>query len=150
MLRKVIDTFWLLLPAVVPSWRFFDDIAPSPRIEYCLINNTSNEVEWQEFRPRPEHVSFPTMLKRMLFNPNWNENLFLMSCAERLMSNPTDHSVNEISGRIRRDLQESGDEVGEYYQFRIAFLHRHEGSIHREVTYLSPVFEVSEGGANDV
>ena len=26
----------LLLPALIPSWRFFDVIAPSPRIEYAL------------------------------------------------------------------------------------------------------------------
>ncbi len=150
MLRKIVDTFWLLLPAIVPSWRFFDEIAPSPRIEYCHFEKEVDKAEWQEFRPRPAHVSFPTMLTRMLFNPDWNESLFLMSCAERLMANPTDHSVNEISDRIRGDLRESSDKVGEHYRFRLAFLHRHEGSIHREVTYLSPVFEVSEGGPGDV
>ena len=43
----------LLLPALIPSWRFFDTIAPSPRIEYALLHDPHAAAAWREFRPRP-------------------------------------------------------------------------------------------------
>ena len=33
------NPFKLLLPALIPSWSFFDVIAPSPRIEYALLRS---------------------------------------------------------------------------------------------------------------
>ena len=86
----------------------------------------------------------------MLHNPHWNESLFLMSCAERLMAHPTEHSVDEISQRIRIDLASNSENNEQRFKFRLAFLHRHEGEIYREVTYISPVFNVYEGGQRDV
>lgn len=39
-LKTVLNSFRLLLPAIVPSWRFFDEIAPSPRVEYACRTKT--------------------------------------------------------------------------------------------------------------
>ena len=87
----------LLLPALIPSWNFFDVIVPSPRIQFSILNPENElQAEWQEFRPRPADLSIWQMLGRMLSNPVWNESLFLMSCAERLMEYPTRHSEDEI------------------------------------------------------
>ena len=94
-----LNTLKLLLPALIPSWNFFDVIAPSPRIEYTLLNSQNESVtDWQEFRPRPEQLSFIQLLFRLLLNPRWNETLFMVSCAERILQNPTEyqHSENEI------------------------------------------------------
>ena len=32
----------LLLPALIPSWRFFDVVAPSPRIEFVLLETAGD------------------------------------------------------------------------------------------------------------
>ncbi len=40
----------------------------------------------------------------MFWNPEGNESLFLVSCAERIMENYTPHSENEILKRIARDI----------------------------------------------
>ncbi len=44
------------------------------------------------------------MLGRLVWNAHWNEALFVVSCAERLVANPTAHSENEIFRRIAADL----------------------------------------------
>eukprot|EP01041_Mallomonas_annulata_P029338 gene29338-51316_t len=96
----------LLLPALIPSWNFFDVIAPSPRIEYALGALPAAPLDaWREFRPRPAHLPLWRMLARLLWNRHWNETLFLVSCAERLVDQPTAHSEDEIFRRIAADLR---------------------------------------------
>ncbi|MCD8519774.1 MAG: hypothetical protein LRY57_00355 [Alphaproteobacteria bacterium] len=93
----------LLLPALIPSWRFFDTIAPSPRIEIALLPDEKAEAaHWREFHPRPERRSPLTILKSLFWNPRWNESLFLVSCAERLMNGEEDFAREEIFRRIQR------------------------------------------------
>ena len=117
----------LLLPALTPSWRFFDSVGPSPRIEYALRDEADN---WREFRPRPPALSLRERLKRLFWNPHGNESLFLTSCAERLLENPTEHSRREIATRIAAELAQSPHDDP---QFRIVLVAR-EG---REVVYPS-------------
>ena len=119
----------LLLPALIPSWRFFDVIAPSPRVEFALLASADDvDAEWREFRPRPARVSIPTMLGRLVWNPRWNETLFLVSCAERLMDQPTAHSEDEIFRRLAADL----DAPEPWLTFRLVFLERQGETIIRE------------------
>lgn len=113
--------FTLLLPALIPSWRFFDVIAPSPRIEYALLPGETAPGDWREFRPRPERVSLAAMLGRLVWNPRWNETLFLVSCAERLVDEPTAHSEDEIFRRIAADLADAPEP---WLTFRLVFVHR--------------------------
>jgi hypothetical protein len=130
----MLRTLLLLLPAVVPSWRFFDVIAPSPRIEFRLLQAPDDAAgDWREFRPRPAHVSLRQMLGRLFWNPRWNESLFLVSCAERLLDEPTDHSSDEISRRIAFDFPGATG----FLQFRLIVLSRREGAIVRDVAYVS-------------
>lgn len=124
----------LLLPALVPSWNFFDIIAPAPFIEYAALKNKSDTPHWQEFRPRPQRLSCVQMLKCLFWNPNWNETLFLVSCAERLLSEPTDHSHNEILTRIKADIPPGIP----YLQFRLILRHR----LLTETAYLSQVYAI--------
>ena len=144
----MLQTLKLLLPALIPSWRFFDVIAPSPRVEFRLLETEQGSAEdWQEFRPRPERLSVGSMLKRMVWNPRWNESLFLVSCSERLMKNPTEHSHQEILRRIKRELECNSTDVKAtpYLQFRLVFLNQQGGELQKHVTFVSPAHPFSEG-----
>lgn len=139
----MLQTLKLLIPALIPSWRFFDTIAPSPRIEFILLETAEDtSVHWREFRPRPARLSIGVMLKRMFWNPTWNETLFLVSCAERLMQNPTEHSSREILNRITAELERGSIDVAAtpYVQFRLVFLSREGARIQKHITFESPIF----------
>lgn len=118
----------LLIPAVIPSWRFFDAVRPSPRIEIARISD-GKRGPWQEFRPRPPHVSGARMFWRMVHNPHWNAGLFLVSLAERLITAPSSHCEAEIIARIRHDLGPGA------FQFRVVFIHRDGQDLRREVLF---------------
>lgn len=103
----------LLLPAIVPSWRFFDAVTASPRLDYALLPAADAPAEpWREFRPRPAVLRAGTMLRRLLWNPQWNESLYLVSLAERLLGATSAetgaHSQRELLLRVARDLDRSG------------------------------------------
>jgi hypothetical protein len=128
----------LLLPALIPSWNFFDVIAPSPRVQYALaMTETAGPVDWQEFRPRPKHVSLLQMAQRLLWNPERNESLFLTSCAERLVQQPTRHSEDEIFKRIAADLAARPDtaEGPPWLRFRLVFISPDGDGLQQEVLY---------------
>ena len=122
----------LFLPTVIPSWRFFKTVAPSPRIEYRLIE-AGRVGDWQEDRPRPGHLGLGQILRRMLWNPEWNEQLYLVSCSERLIDEPSQHSVDEINLRVARLLPVGQQEL----QFRLVFVSREQGQIVKLVEYES-------------
>ena len=143
------------MPALIPSWRFFDTIAASPRIEYALPKTRDDSAaRWQEFRPRPAHLSVLAMLGRLVWNPRWNESLFMVSCAERLMENPAgedpeDHSHQEILNRLRAELVRGEMEAAatRFVQFRLVFISRQGVDLVKQVTYESPVHPLVENAA---
>ena len=76
------------------------------------------------------------MMKRFIWNPHWNESLFLVSCAERLSQNITpEHSTREILTRLKRDLQAETD--APQFRFRVAFIHREDETLTQEILYTS-------------
>jgi len=137
----------LLLPAVIPSWRFFDVIAPSPRIQFALLHSKNEQSyenqEWHEFRPRPTHLSFLQMLGHMFWNPWRNESLFLVSCAERLLQQPTQHSEDEILKRIAAELTvdpvDSVATAATHLQFRLLLIQRQDTRLHKKVVFYSRI-----------
>lgn len=134
----MLKAFRLLLPALVPSWRFFDVIAPSPRIEYALSAEPEGEpAAWREFRPRPARLSPFVMLARLVWNPRWNETLFLVSCAERLVDQPTAHSQDEIIRRIAGDLALTPEaaSLAPWLWFRLVFVRREGEDLVRETLF---------------
>jgi len=138
----MLQTLKLLLPALIPSWRFFDTIAPSPRIEFTLLKTAQDASDrWQEFRPRPARLSISSMLTRMVWNPRWNESLFLVSCAERLMESPTEHSGQEILKRLKAELERNSIDVmaTPYLQFRLVFVSREGSQLQKHITFISPI-----------
>lgn len=130
----------LLLPALIPSWAFFKAVEPSPRIEWRLLSDTSEAPPaWQEFRPRPAHISLFQILIRLFWNPRWNETLYLVSLAERLMIAPTTHSVEEIERCLTAEARRSTPTSGRpnRLQFQILFVSRDQDVLTETVTYLS-------------
>lgn len=133
----------LLMPALIPSWRFFDVIAPSPRIEFALLKTQQDTpVNWREFRPRPKQISITSMLKRMIFNPLWNESLFLVSCAERIMVNQSERSIQQIVTRIKAELIRNNIDASTtpYLQFRLIFISRHGNELQRTIAFTSQTY----------
>ncbi|TZG25949.1 hypothetical protein [Sphingomonas montanisoli] len=105
--------FRLMLPAIMPSWRFFDGVSASPRVDYALLRDPEAAADhWQEFRPRPAELTLRAMLLRLVWNPQWNENLFLVSLAERLIradsAETVAHSQHELLLRVARHLDRDG------------------------------------------
>lgn len=137
----------LIAPALIPSWRFFDRITASPRIEVARMAGeddlASGVTVWREFRPRPQSLSFAAILRRLFWNPAWNETLFLTSCAERLLNEPTDHSITEIASRIAAGL---GPRAGEpFFRFRLVLVSREGDALQKEVVFVSSPYSVTEG-----
>ena len=131
-----------LLPALIPSWRFFDYIAPSPRIEYAIVANADDPAtQWREFRPRPAYLSVASMLRRLFWNPLWNESLYMWSCAEKLMVGPSALHEDELLTRIVRALadDETGDQSVEaaYLLVRIVVVKREGAALTRRIGFVS-------------
>ena len=138
----MIQALKLLLPALIPSWNFFDVIADSPRIEYTLLTAPDEAAgAWLEFRPRPERLSIRTMMRQLFWNARWNETLFVVSCAERVLAEPTAHSQDEIFRRIAADLEDVPATT--WLRFRIALLSEREATIVREIAFISDARRVA-------
>lgn len=141
-----INSIRLLLPALFPSWRFFDVIGPSPRIELALLDTPDDaSVAWREIRPRTDRLGAAGYLRTFFFNPRWNETLFLVTCAEGVIRDESDHTVREIRDRLRADLHRSaGGPAKPWFRFRIALLSRDAGRVRRDVVFTSPAYPTAE------
>jgi len=134
----------LFLPVLMPSWRFFAMVAPSPRVEFTLLREPHAAPDvWQEFRPRPAKVPMRAMLGRMICNAHWNETLFITSCAERYLGEGTQKCFDHILAYLISDLQ--GKEPAkahnaQHVQVRFIVVTRDEDRIVREEVYRSPVY----------
>ncbi len=80
------------------------------------------------------------MLGRLFWNARLNETLFVVSCAGRLLTEPTAHSQNEIFRRIAADLADHPETCpggDAWLRIRIALLSEHDGAIVREIVFIS-------------
>lgn len=138
----MVKTLSLLLPVLFPSWRFFKAVEPSPRIEWAALSAGVNHADaWRELRPRPSTIGPLETVWRLFWNPRRNEELFFVSCSERIQQKPTAHSIGVIQRAIQSDFAQAHIEVtSEFLQFRLIFIHRQDASLVREVLYLSDGF----------
>lgn len=153
----MLRTLALVLPVLIPSWRFFKAIRPSPRVQWAILAAGEAEASnWQEFRPRPERVSPIEMLWRLVWNPVWNESLFLVSCAERIQEMPTQHSISEIERRILREIARmpgdltgdlTGDMTGKEMQFRLIFVQQGPQGWREDLVFLSRRYPIDGDSA---
>ncbi len=136
----VFRVFWLMLPVVIPSWRFFDVIAPSPRIEFAWSDTPEGaDVLWREFRPRPASLTWAQHLRRLWWAPQGNESLYLLSCADRIWADQSAFAMAEIRHRLWRAVM-LGEIArnGRYLSYRIRTIERIALDFHEEIAYLDP------------
>jgi len=136
MLRRTIE---LLLPALFPSWRFFKQVGPSPRVEY-RVTHEGQAGQWRESHPIPEHVGLARMARRMLWNPARNTQLYMVSLSERLVSGLVDHSEAELNRLILEEIPEREGHM----QFRLMFMHPEGASVVGTVVYESAAIDLAE------
>ncbi len=129
--------WWRLLPALLPSWQFFDVIGPAPRIEYRWLSSSASPVgAWRPFRPRPAHLNAAQLIGRLCWNPAWNETLYVMRCAERVLEGDTGFPVAELARRMRRELPAAQENPqATLFEMRILAAQRQA----HQITYL-PVY----------
>lgn len=90
-----------LLPIIFPSWRFFSSIGPSPRIDVGFVaDEGACPDNWISFRPIPPQITFTQQIIRLFHNPQWNELLYINSCAERLFEGGDSFYLTEIANRL--------------------------------------------------
>lgn len=139
-------TISLIVPVLVPSWRFFKTIEPSPRVQWALFNDGDVPFRWQEFRPRPQKVTVLQMVYRLFWNPYWNETLFVVSCAERIQNGATDHGIDEIKQRILTELEQRQIETKDkVLQFRLVSVCRAGVDIIQETHFHSDFYMIDGG-----
>jgi hypothetical protein len=80
------------------------------------------------------------MIRRLFWNAKWNETLYLVSCAERLVENPTQHSVDQFFNRLTANLsQEEKTGIVKFIKFRLVFIGRQGSDLVEQICYESPV-----------
>lgn len=131
----------LLLPVIFPSWRFFSSIGPSPRIHFAFLQNENDEPDvWYEFRPRPAKINFKNGLWRLFHNPEWNETLYINTCAERLFEGYSTMREQEIMRRILAAIRNGEiqvDATKPYVTYRISAVMREGQVIGQQVTFVA-------------
>ncbi|MEM7471472.1 MAG: hypothetical protein AAF340_08985 [Pseudomonadota bacterium] len=131
----------MVAPILLPSWRFFKVIAPSPRLEWRLLDQeTGAGVLWHPFRARPKKLAIRSLLWRVFWNPHWNETLFLVTCAERIAVHGDERAIEELRRRISADFAASG--MRGRFLFRLVFVSRAPKGLCKEVLYISDPFTV--------
>jgi hypothetical protein len=137
-----------LLPALLPSWRFFDDIGPSPRIEICLLQRAGDTPSyWQPYRPRPQRLTLATQLRSLLWNPRGNEALYLLSSSEKLLQRQSVLAQMEIAHRIAAGFADGEIAVApqsRFFMFRLLEIERGSDGLQSQVSFESPVFFVHQ------
>lgn len=143
----MLATLKLLLPVFIPSWQFFNIIAPSPRIEFNLKATAEEQsCHWQEFCLRPKQRSLMSILKSIFYNPAWNESLFITTYAERLITNPTEQASQEIIKRIKSELTKRQIDCSQtpYLQFRLFLVSRHGNKLQEDILFVSKTNKLTE------
>lgn len=136
MLVSMLRTLSLVAPALFPSWRFFQAVEPSPRIEAAFLADPGDAPEWRPVRPPPRRATLAATLASLFWNPRRNETLYLVSCAERIIEDGRAHAEREILARIRADAPEAD---GLWLRFRLRTVRREGAALVQETAHLSPL-----------
>jgi hypothetical protein len=120
----------LLLPCLFPSWRFFQEVEASPRVEWRISTNDASA--WAELRPRPAHLSVWHMFGRLFWNPDCARTLYMVSLAERMAIQPSAHSLHALRAQVCDDLRKTHRLTSHtQLQFRIVWVSRINGAVQR-------------------
>lgn len=69
------------------------------------------------------------MIARVFWNPDWNDALFVTSCAERILLDERAHAIREIKDRATVDYAR---------QFRLLLVSREGEQAKQEIVWISP------------
>lgn len=132
------NIFKLFIPAIIPSWRFFDFIAPSPRIEVRFFKNkpTQNQ-KWMEFLPASNTASPIKILSHLFYNPHRNQRLFMAACAERIAQDHCPYAKRDIETAIRSSSYHLNST---HFQYRLKFIYREQS----DIAFNSPTHVIEE------
>ena len=83
------------------------------------------------------------MLRRLFWNADWNDTLFMVSCAERILDNPTPHSIEAIRQAVGQEICRQSGQTGQMAQFRLIFVHREGLELLEETVFVSDPFPSS-------
>ena len=137
----------LILPVIFPSWRFFSGIGPSPRIQYAFLESESAEAEeWLAFRPSIKQVGFKHGLFRLFHNPEWNETLYINTCAERLFEGYSSMREQEIMKRLLAAIRKgeiAATPNRPFFTYRLVALMREEQGMVQPVTFTATPVSIS-------
>lgn len=89
--RQIVQLF---LPVLFPSWRFFETIGASPRIEVNLRGT------WTPTSALPTKISTFGLIWSLFWNPQRNEALYLTALAERALAEPGGPAPELLRNRI--------------------------------------------------
>lgn len=137
----------LLLPIIFPSWRFFAVIAPAPRVDVADLAPDADEPAaeaWRPLRPTPDRLSLLQNLKRVLWNPRWNETLFLTTCAERVAETGDAALMMEILRRAHADMA-AADTPPRRFALRLTSVRREGDTLIEDELYQAPVQSLAKG-----
>ena len=145
----------LLLPVLMPSWRFFDSIGPAPRIDYAVFDEgDAAPRQWRPLALAPLRLSLGSMLVRLPYNAPRNDMLFLISCCERVLD---DEQALDVRARAHTEIlrhvamhahQTSAigphDDATIRLSFRIRQVRREHNALIEEVAYEAGSFTQSQ------
>lgn len=68
-----------------------------------------------------------------------------MTCAERLITNPTEHSIEEITNHIKAELErkEVNLKNSPYLQFRLVFISKQGNELQKQILFTSEIKNIS-------
>jgi hypothetical protein len=120
--RLVHGESWTLLRCLFPAWRFFEDIAPAPRLRYRVGRDGTTFGAWIDALPVP-----PRGAAALFHDPEGNLFLACQSLVERLVADLEDCDEAQaralVSYRLvqrlvrARILAADGGNAAEVYQF---------------------------------
>ena len=120
-------TLALLLPALIPSWRFFKTVAPSPRLE------ARRGDDWQPVPPPAMPLGVGAVLRRLVWNPEWNAHLYSVTLSERLLETGDARAAEALRDHVAGRMGWPPDET----HFRLILVYRDGGRILRDLVYQS-------------
>lgn len=143
----------LLMPVLLPSWRFFDRIGPAPRIDYCVhcsqasLSSSLSPPIWHALPLTLQHVSVRMTLMQLFFNPSRNDLLYLLSCCERVLEDGRNHAQREILLRVTTHATQQGlleENATTLLQFRIREVQRIDAKLVDAVMFESTPIALAE------
>lgn len=99
------------------------------------------DAQWQEFRPRPARVSPGAALLSVFWNPRGNESLYLTSCAERLLNDPSRERATELWARVAGVVR-AEEHGGRFLRVRLVEVSREGGRVVRHVVFESEAYRL--------